>query len=82
MTEAGGNERTKSATRFLRMSEVQARTSLGRSTIYRWSAEGRFPAPIQLGGRVARWIEDEVDEWLLKWLEKSRGGSAPPATHN
>ena len=77
MTKTRGNERTKLATRFLRVSEVQARTSLGRSTIYRWSAEGRFPRPIWLSERVVRWIEAEVDEWVRKRLEKSRGGDAP-----
>ena len=75
------DERTKPATRFLRVSEVQARTSLGRSTIYRWAAEDRFPAPVLLGGRVARWIEAEIEEWAEKWVEQSRGGSAPAATH-
>lgn len=71
-----GHEGTKPVTRYLRISEVAARTSLGRSTIYRWSAEGRFPAPVLLGGRALRWVEAEVEEWLRKWLEKSRGGSA------
>lgn len=77
MTEDRGNNGTKPATRFLRVSEVQARTSLGRSTIYRWSAEGRFPAPVSLGGRVARWIEAEVEAWLDKRVERSRGGERP-----
>ena len=77
MTRNRGNESTKPTTRFLRISEVQARTSLGRSTIYRWSAEGRFPQPIWLSERVVRWIEAEVDEWVRKRLEKSRGGNAP-----
>ncbi|MDE2982296.1 MAG: AlpA family phage regulatory protein [Gemmatimonadota bacterium] len=82
MRDGRPDEGTKPATRFLRISEVQARTSLGRSTIYRWSAEGRFPAPVMLGGRVARWVEAEVDEWARKWLEKGRGGSAPAAGRN
>ena len=82
MTNERGNERTKPATRFLRISEVQARTGLGRSTIYRWAAEGRFPRPVRLGGRVARWVEAEVDEWLRKWLEKRRGVEVPAATRN
>nr|WP_310758572.1 AlpA family phage regulatory protein [Candidatus Palauibacter soopunensis] len=82
VSEDMGDERTKPATRFLRISEVQARTSLGRSTIYRWAAEDRFPAPVLLGGRVARWIEAEIEEWAEKWVEKSRGGSAPDATND
>ncbi|MCY4635418.1 MAG: AlpA family phage regulatory protein [Acidobacteria bacterium] len=76
MTKNASDKRTKRATRLLRVSEVQARTSLGRSTIYRWAAEGRFPAPIWLSERVVRWIEAEVDEWVRKRLEKSRGGDA------
>ena len=82
MTDGRADEGTKPATRLLRISEVQARTSLGRSTIYRWAAEGRFPAPVVLGGRVARWVEAEVEEWVRKWLEKGRGGSAPAAERN
>ncbi len=74
MTRKRSSESTKPATRLLRISEVQARTSLGRSTIYRWAAEGRFPAPVWLSDRVVRWIEAEVDEWVRKRLEKSRGG--------
>ena len=73
---------TSTRTRFLRVSEVAARTSLGRSTIYRWSAEGRFPAPIRLGGQVLRWVEAEVDGWTRKWLAEGVGGgrAAPPPT--
>lgn len=74
---AGAERPAEPAIRLLRISEVQARTSLGRSTIYRWSAEGRFPAPIRLAGRVARWIEAEVKEWLQKRIEKSWGADAP-----
>ena len=75
-------EGTKPRTRFLRVSEVAARTGLSRSTIYVWSADGRFPAPVRLGGRVQRWVEAEVDEWTRKWMEKSRGGgrAAAPTT--
>jgi len=70
MREQPSDERTKPPVRLLRISEVQARTSLGRSTIYRWSADGRFPAPVMLGGRVARWVEAEGEEWLREWLDE------------
>jgi prophage regulatory protein len=62
------DRRTNPPIRLLRISEVAARTGLGRSTIYEWSADGRFPPRVRLGGRVARWVEAEVDEWLRKWL--------------
>ena len=82
MREKPSDGRTDPPVRLLRIREVQARTGLSRSTIYRWAAEGRFPPPVRLGGRVARWVEAEVDEWLLKWVEKRRGVEVPAATRN
>ena len=37
--------------RFIRLREVLHRTGLGRSTVYRWMDEGRFPKSVRLGGR-------------------------------
>ena len=77
------NERaTNPPIRLLRITQVAARTGLSRSTIYEWSADGRFPAPVRLGGRVVRWVEAEVDEWLRKWVEKRRGVEVLAATRN
>ncbi|MCB0251646.1 MAG: AlpA family transcriptional regulator, partial [Anaerolineae bacterium] len=50
--------------RLIRLPEVQHRVGLGRSTIYRWMAEGKFPQPVQLGGYTVAWAEDEVEEWI------------------
>ena len=50
--------------RFLRLREGLQRTGLGRSTVYRWMDEGRFPKSVRLGGRSVGWIEHEIDEWL------------------
>ena len=82
MREQPSDRRTNPPIRLLRISEVAARTGLSRSTIYEWSADGRFPAPVRLGGRVARWVEAEVDEWLQKWLERRRGAEAPASARN
>lgn len=51
--------------RFLRLREVLHRTGLGRSTVYRWMDEGRFPKPVRLGARSVAWIEREIDDWLM-----------------
>lgn len=51
--------------RVLRLKEVRHKTGLGRSTIYRWMDEGRFPKPVRLGARTVAWIEHEIDEWLM-----------------
>ena len=50
--------------RFIRLREVLHRTGLGRSTVYRWMDEGRFPKSVRLGGRSIAWIEHEIDDWL------------------
>ena len=59
-----GGPNEKPIRRFIRLREVLHRTGLGRSTIYRWMDEGRFPKSVRLGGRSVAWIEHEIDEWL------------------
>ena len=51
-------------TRLIRIKEVQYRTGLGRSTIYRWMAQGKFPKSIRLGGQAVAWVEAELESWL------------------
>ena len=82
MSKDRRTERTKPAIRFLRISEVEALTGLSRTTIYDWSADGRFPRPVRLSGRAVRWVESEVLEWMDERIEQGRGGDAPAATHN
>mgnify|MGYP002628105127 CR=1 FL=1 len=59
-----GATETRRVTRLIRLPEVQRRVGLGRSTIYRWMAEGKFPKPVQLGGYAVAWAEDEVEAWI------------------
>ncbi len=54
----------ESADRLLRLSQVQIRTALGRSTIYRLMSEGDFPLPLKIGSRAVRWRESEIEGWL------------------
>ena len=58
--------------RFLRLSEVMARTGLSRSTIYVRLEQGRFQRPVSLGARAVGWIEAEVDEWMREQIKESR----------
>ena len=51
-------------TRLIRLKEVQYRVGLGRSTIYRCMAEGKFPKPIQLGGYTVAWAQEDIDAWI------------------
>jgi len=59
--------------RLIRLPEVKHRVGLGRSTIYRWMAEGKFPKPVQLGGYSVAWAEDEIEQWILGTLGERTG---------
>lgn len=48
---------------LLSITQVMAKTSLSRSTIYRMVDADKFPKPVQVtDGRVAWWLS-EVDDW-------------------
>lgn len=52
------------ANTLLRRPEVEARTGLARSTIYKWIQEGNFPQPVKLGSRIVAWRESDVNAWM------------------
>ena len=54
----------RSEDRIIRIREVQHRTGLHRSAIYRKIAEGTFPRQIQLGRNSSGWYESDVGEWV------------------
>src|SRR3546814_20192207 len=54
----------KRVTRLILFKEVQHRVGLGRSTIYRWMAEGNFPKPGQLGGYAVAWAQEDIYAWI------------------
>ena len=62
--DADGAAPAREIKRLIRLREVQHRVGVGRSTIYRWMADGIFPQPVQLGKRSVGWIEQEIDDWL------------------
>ena len=57
---------------ILRLPQVKIRVGLSRSSIYAAIANGRFPAPIQLGVRAVGWLESDIDAWVSKRVEASR----------
>jgi prophage regulatory protein len=56
----------------LRRRQVEARTGLGRSSIYALIAEGQFPAPIRLSTNTVGWLEHEIDAWIAERTKASR----------
>lgn len=50
-------------TEYLPRTDVQARYSLSRSTLYDWINKGKFPKPVKLGPRIVRWKRSDLENW-------------------
>jgi prophage regulatory protein len=51
-------------TQLLRIEEVCELTTLGKSTINLWVAQGRFPKPIHLSATIKVWRLEDVVLWV------------------
>ena len=56
--------------KVMRLSEVGNVTGLGRSSIYKFITEGKFPRPIALGDRAVGWVSTEIDQWIRDKIEE------------
>ena len=56
---------------LLNISEVAQKISAGKSTIYDWMSpkskryKPDFPKPLQNIGGINRWLESEIDAWVM-----------------
>lgn len=51
----------------LRIRQVEARTGIKRSLVYRLAQEGKFPRQFKInGGHASGWLSTEVDAWIAK----------------
>jgi prophage regulatory protein len=50
--------------RLIRLPEVSELTSLGKSTINLWVAQGKFPAPTPLSATIKVWRESDIEHWI------------------
>ncbi|KJN35865.1 Rha family transcriptional regulator [Klebsiella aerogenes] len=48
-------------------------TGLTDKWFYKLIKDGLFPKPIKLG-RCSRWLQSEVEDWLMQRIADSRGG--------
>ena len=44
--------------------EVEHRTGLSRSTLYRKMGDGTFPVPLKISDRAVRWRESEIRAYV------------------
>ena len=56
--------------KLLRFDDVQERTGLSRSTIWRLEHRGGFPKRIQVSVNVVAWLEDDVVAWIRARVER------------
>jgi len=49
---------------LLRVKDVVKKTSIGKSTIWVWVKEEKFPEPIKLSDRISVWKESDIDAWM------------------
>jgi len=50
--------------KLIPLKQVMEMTSLGRSTIYRYISEDKFPKQVALGAKNSAWVEQEVLDWI------------------
>ena len=52
--------------RLMTRREVQARTGLGRTSIYRLMRQKppQFPLPIKVSSMAVRWHSHEIEDWI------------------
>jgi predicted DNA-binding transcriptional regulator AlpA len=50
--------------RFVSLSQFINKTTLGKSTIALWEADGRFPKAIRLCRTKRVWLESDIDSWM------------------
>lgn len=49
---------------LLTVNEVVQITSMGKTTIYRMIRDGRFPKSRSFGGKLVRWSNNEIQQWI------------------
>lgn len=50
--------------RILRQAEVEHRTGLSRTSIWRRERDGDFPRRRKIGNGTVGWLESEITEWI------------------
>ena len=51
-------------TKLLRFKKLREYVPRGRTTIWQWVKEGKFPAPVRIGKNGVAWRSDEIQNWI------------------
>ncbi len=50
---------------FLNLEQVETKTTLCKSTIYKLMKNGEFPKNFTVSGKRKAWDEKEVEDWMM-----------------
>ena len=64
--------------KILRMRTVLARTGLSRSTLYRKTKDGTFPALVKISEHCCGWRDSEINRWMADPEHYGRRGPPGP----
>jgi predicted DNA-binding transcriptional regulator AlpA len=56
---------------LLRISDVSKLTTLSKSCIQLWVAQGRFPKPLTISATVKVWRLSQINSWLKAFEEQA-----------
>jgi len=59
---------------LLRIQEVSQLTSLAKSTINLWVAQGNFPKPTLLSPTLKVWRVADIDAWIDNQFKEQKNG--------
>lgn len=60
---------THTPRRIMRLPEVIHETGFGRSSIYQFMQQGKFPKARRIGPRAVGWDSSEIQAWVNAKLE-------------
>ena len=68
---------------FFRIADVLRITALSRATLYRRISDGKFPAPVHLGGRACGWSSAALQAWIAdpQGYAASSASASPVPSH-
>lgn len=70
---APGEQMSDGPVELLNMAQVERKTTLHRTQIYRMIKKAKFPNQYRLKGRRVVWIAAEVDAWIRANLSPVEG---------
>lgn len=58
---------------LLRINDVVALTTLSKSCVNLWVAQGRFPKPIALSSTLKVWRSSDLCDWIDQQFDRAEG---------